>query len=395
MRIRLAVISDMHCSSRGPDEQLPSHVLTWKPRIPEEDHPVSALVSLIGRERLRADAVLVPGDLTDRVDRQGLLYGWLLVQEMQRELRAKVALATLGNHDVRTRPDASSRHHDPIEIARSAHPDFPTPKQASNHAFWGSGYCIHDLGSLRVLVLDSALAFNEVDADRGQVSLECLHAADAALEDLQPKLFQVALVHHHPIPHEALGLGAGDLMEHGSAMVDLLARRGFCLVVHGHKHHARLMYAGGAARLPVLACGSFSSTLMDRGLATNIRNLFHLITLERDAPDSPCLGLIESWQFNVTRGWNPATYESTLFPRRTGFGPPVPTQDLVSKTLEWLADRAFAEAADLVSALPQLLRLTPDEFLAYGTELASAGARLLPPAPDVPEAIGRPREASR
>ena len=66
-------------------------------------------------------------------------------------------------------------------------------------------------------------------------------------------------------------------MVNGSLLLSLLERFGFQLVVHGHKHHPKLSYAaGGGASPAVLASGSLAA-IATPILATNARNLFHLV----------------------------------------------------------------------------------------------------------------------
>lgn len=102
MGITIAVLSDLHChhSSCQPTESL---LITDADRSPPSQHPVSGLFELIEKHGLVADALLMAGDLTNKVDRQGIISGWDFVQDIARALKADILAPTLVNHDVISR----------------------------------------------------------------------------------------------------------------------------------------------------------------------------------------------------------------------------------------------------------------------------------------------------
>ena len=53
-------------------------------RVPAAQHPVEALLDRIKASQLHADFVVAPGDLANRVDRQGMISGWSFVHENRR-----------------------------------------------------------------------------------------------------------------------------------------------------------------------------------------------------------------------------------------------------------------------------------------------------------------------
>src|SRR5436190_1217368 len=81
MELSIAIVSDLHChhSSQGPAKSL---LLTDSDRSPSSQHPVESLIELIKTESLKASILLMPGDLTNEVDRQGMLLGWGFVHEI-------------------------------------------------------------------------------------------------------------------------------------------------------------------------------------------------------------------------------------------------------------------------------------------------------------------------
>ena len=136
MELTVGVVSDLHChhSSNGYAETL---LLTDAPRIPRTHHPVSALLDLISNENLRAEVMLMPGDITNKVDPQGMISGWGFTREIAEALGASTIAATLGNHDVISRIPSD----DPFSLPRNLYPQFPVAQTAAFDEFWSKGFC--------------------------------------------------------------------------------------------------------------------------------------------------------------------------------------------------------------------------------------------------------------
>jgi 3',5'-cyclic AMP phosphodiesterase CpdA len=365
MEVEIAVVSDFHCHPKSftPWDSLLHYDASRKPA---NNHPVAALLRLIEQRELRATVLLVPGDLTNRVDKKGFRAGWSYCLEIASALGAKSIIATLGNHDV----DYRKAVGDPFSFAKNLHPKFPVMGRANQRQFWDRGFCFITHDDLRVLVLNSVSQY----ADKNEVKRGCL--TDRQLEDIDDELaklskarFQVALVHHHPIQHEILGLGADDIMKGGEVLTNLLGKHRYNLVVHGHKHHPRLIYsAGGATPMPVFAAGSLAATT-EEGLLTNTRNLFHILHLY-DVPPEGCVsaGTIESWEFHLSVGWQPATIGASSLPAISGFGSRVLPLDLAKRVNIWFNARVlpgsggYFDWGDLLQELPQLRFVIPSDF---------------------------------
>jgi 3',5'-cyclic AMP phosphodiesterase CpdA len=324
MELTLAVISDLHChhSSSGYADSL---LITDLARTPMANHPVSALLYLIESRDIRADAVLMPGDITNKVDQQGMISGWGFVREIAEALRAPIVAPTLGNHDVNSRVPGD----DPFHLAKALFPQFPCKSEDVVNEFWARGFCKIESDDFRILIVNSVASHtNEVSAKRGLVSDQQLSHIRSFLTSAPRKKFQIAVFHHHPMLHEDINLGTADVMENGSLLMQTLSEGDVCLVVHGHKHHPKLSYAPGASPLPVLAAGSFSAGLK-YGLATRTRNVFHLLTLNENVAISGLIrGTVKSWQFQYGKGWTPASCDAVDFPHRTGFGCYAPPREL-------------------------------------------------------------------
>jgi len=353
------------------------------------------LLRLIDQEQLTAGALLVPGDLTNRMNLKGLHAGWGFCNEVAGALHTDLIAATLGNHDIDYLKKNGSN---PFRPARRLHERYPVSVAAEKEAFWKQGFCILDRPPLRVAIINSTSQFGDIaEVKRGFVTEKQLEMFRDRLRSLESQRFQVALVHHHPIQHEILGLGSDDLMKNGECLIEILREFGFHIVVHGHKHHPRITYsAGGMNSLAVLAAGSVAATT-EKGLLSNTRHLFHIIELDDDhvAACGPH-GIIRSWEFHLHRGWRPATIGAADVPALTGFGCRCDLAQLAQNISQWFEEKAgasgpgFFKWGELVATFPQLRYLIPTDLKDLATRLTNSyRIELMPPPPEAPERIGR------
>lgn len=390
MELNIAVVSDLHChhTSQGPAKTM---LLTDADRTPSNQHPVEALFELIKQQSLRANILLMPGDITNEVDPQGMLTGWGFVQEIARSLGASYVAPTLGNHDVISRTPTD----DAFKLARRlSSPKFPTEDAQAFDQFWSKGFFTIENEKWRVLVINSVTSHaNEAAAKQGFISEKQIDDIGRYISAVGSKAVQVAVCHHHTMLHEDIRLGKSDVMENGSLLSQKLAEQKFCLIVHGHKHHPKLSYAPGAQPIPVLAAGSFSAGLKN-GLASRTRNVFHLITIQLpQSVGTPVSGIIRTWQFREWKGWTPATWEAADFPHCTGFGCFDHPHNLASQIESIFRAKGtrFEHWSKIVAELPNIRLIPPSTFEAVGKRLKELGIDLDPLPPDEPKYIGVPQ----
>ena len=387
MELTIAVVSDLHChhSSAVPAETM---LLTDAPRSPASHHPVEALRELLRTNSITADVMVMPGDITNRMDNQGIISGWDYVGQIAIALRARLLAATLGNHDVQSR---NPKKGDPFSAARLLVPSFPLSEDGPLNEFWANGFCIVDSDNVRIVIINSVASHTTKDAaEHGLITSDQLARLKSALAGGPKKTFQIAVCHHHPMLHEDIGLGTNDVMENGSLLTELLAANGFHLVIHGHKHHPKLSYAPGATPLPVLAAGSFAAG-MKNGLASITRNLFHVITLRlSESPGLLVKGIIKTWQFRLSKGWVPASWASADFPFETGFGCYDPPATIAAKIVAAVQDNPteLLQWAAISAKVPELPYVIPSTFEQVGVELDPFGIRMYPTPPDKPDIVG-------
>lgn len=374
MPVTLAIISDLHCQSQDSEEKETFLYYDADP-TPRNKHPVGSLIRLIQEEGITADVLLVPGDLTNQMGTMGLLGAWGYALQVSRELQTGLVAATVGNHDVDSRRQLGD---DPFRFPREmVEPDFPVPDEVRRQYYWQNGFCMVDHGNLQVLVLNSAADHDQQEEiERGGVTDARLEQIADYLHNSHRTNFRVALAHHHPILHEGCGLGPEDVMRNGSFLLDLLGDQGFDLMIHGHKHHPRLIYGpGGQNSVAVLAAGSLAANnVRNLGLNTFTRNMFHIITLDEPVDRCDHCGTVKSWEFAMGEGWQASKRQSARMPNQTGFGCRVRIDELAEEAVEVLArsGERFLEWNRMLADMPHLAYLIPLDLIALGSRLRPA-----------------------
>jgi predicted phosphodiesterase len=363
-RVTFAVISDMHC--RLAKDPTDSSLEVGSARIPQADHPVQALLDLIEKRGIRADALLIPGDLTNRASREGLSQAWDFALEIGAALRCKRTIPVLGNHDIDSQRSVPER--EPFYNARNLRPGFPFREPSAVQGFFSDGFCVLDVGrDTQIVAINTVIDHHdEESAKRGTFDHSRIVRLAQVLHEFKRTAIRVALMHHHPVLHSGPFKPDRDVLATGDALLQVLREHGCALIIHGHKHLARLTVVNGT---PVLACGSFSANL---GIyASSMANMFHLIDLEH--ANGSIRGRIETWVFHYSLGWGRANPEHSGFPHLTGFGSLRTVQEIETELAQLATANAAADrlsAAQVAAASPELVHLTPSELatLASGLE---------------------------
>lgn len=300
-RLRLAVLSDLHYD-QSVDAQ---HYRPSTARNGLAGDPMEALLELVKRStpssgveaKLAADYLLCAGDITNKANAGGFSQGWQKLKELQSALGATHLLATTGNHEVSSRAGDkdnqtgnSEQALDPL-AAIQQHPDYPCTAFADDTmrwVYWGRGYQIVEEPHALFLLINSShfhptTRLNEFDRGRiGDVALALLRTELKARVERNKQRAFVALLHHHPIPHQPLDLVEDRInMYNGTQLMAALQETGVTwLVIHGHKHYGRLVPSQGGMGNPIVfAAGSFGAFL-DGELATKTQQQFYLLEVD-------------------------------------------------------------------------------------------------------------------
>ena len=322
--LRFAVASDLHVFEKPKDPKAadndPSALAIGEDEADSVRHPIAALLKLIEDEKLRADALLCPGDLGDQASTAGIQYAWAKLVQVQKKLKAKDLFATVGNHDVDSRSVRNS--HDPRGFLQTLRPNFPCSRVGEVDKFWSRHFVVIDKPDFRIVLLNSS-AFHGYEGEHahGRVSEHTLSLLREELSKKPDKTVNVLMCHHHPMMHSDRKLGDHDTMKQGKELLDMLTDDGEWFVIHGHKHDPRLSYASGTSSdTPVVfAAGSLTASLYPE-IASTARNQFYIIEFPTDEiPTKGLVGTFRAWDWIYEDGFKPATKDSGL-PHLGSFG---------------------------------------------------------------------------
>ena len=333
-----------------------------------------------GAHEFEADYLVCPGDVTNQASAAGFEVGWSKLKALQVALGAQHLLATTGNHEVHSRAGEkddvvglSTQALDPL-AAIQQHADYPSTclNDSDRWVYWGRGYQIVEKPNILFVIINSSHFHPTTRAnefERGRIS-------DIALDLLKTELNQriavdkkrvfVALLHHHPIPHEAGTAPEENIQMHnGSQLIRMLDDTNVAwLVIHGHKHEGRLIQAQGSNNPPtVFAAASFGAAL-DGVLATKTRQQFYILNLDvcdhSIEPTAKCR--IRAWYWTGT-SWEPARKLAEGLPDRCGYQIPQPHRPTVLEALlRTLRDSgSFLEWEEAVARHTELGYLPPDQ----------------------------------
>lgn len=359
---RIALLSDLHAGTKAAaqpagDVKLYSDVEHASPT----EHPLYGLHALIEQECLETDAIVCPGDMTNKAEKQAINFVWRELHILKGKLKAKAIIATVGNHDV------DSRNHSgdgfPRETLMRLVPSFPAGDDALSDHYWAHGYYICRVGEVRFLIINSCWLHEARDElNRGAITTYTLEKIAQELNQSSGGLASIAVLHHHPHPHTELGLGTDDVIQNGQALLSMLSHDGSWLVIHGHKHHPKIETAQGQFQPPfVLACGSFSGRLEGANAHVS-RNYFHI--LEMDLGNHAARGRVLSWAWLPGAGWRRYQSSDGQFPTEFGFGREQNIDDIAQGIETSLGRSSFAQWQRLQRENPQIGYLMPAE-LAY------------------------------
>lgn len=327
-KIRIAVVSDIHASIPSGDGGAASYVSTAPNADSTERDAILSLERLIEDKGISADFLICCGDMADRANPTALNYIWGKINHIADLLNAK-PIATVGNHDIDSRYAESE--FDARGLLRNLTPSYPLGVQHLNHEFWSRNFVVMRPEGLRIVVLNSC-AYHGVNPDpnapeyvHGRVSSFTLGDLKRELEsEGDSKRVNILLCHHHPHKHQDIEQADYSVMVGGEKLIDLLrdSKLGPWMIMHGHKHHPRLIHGAGGARAPlVFGAGSLSAKL-HADLQGSARNQFYLLEFHTDAAedlDLEVAGEIHAWDYRLGTGWVPAKRDSGL-PKRSGFG---------------------------------------------------------------------------
>ena len=376
--MKIMVISDIHAFAQGGDGDKPSYVKV------ADGAPQTATGQFLDFIKANPDylpdVILCPGDMCDRAEPIGLQYAWGFLNELKELSPNAILFGTVGNHDLDSRFNLSD--FDAKGMLQELRPSFPYVPSIEDvetsttlrRQYWSDNFFTVVHQGIRFVILNSAAFHGYGKVQEGGTS-ECEHGriSEATLRHLKKHLkeendhlkkvgeppirFSVLMCHHHLMKDGEINDKDYSEMIGGSALLEMLSdtHYGRWLVVHGHRHKARLFPTGGSTAPYILSAASFSSTNANYPAATP--NQVHLINVDLDEMLAtkliPC-GTIKSLTYNpAAKKWLDKQVQSGGLPFETGFG--------FRGSLEELADLintkigpAYENWGNLVSEIPKL-----------------------------------------
>lgn len=380
-RIRIAVVSDLHCLYKSDDTAAGiSFLYSNAPKLPIARHPVHALLDMLKNDvKVRADILICPGDIADKADEQGLITGWDYLKKIQRGLAARHLFTTIGNHDVDSRRMHSS-YTSAFQLLQTLDDDYPNKEY--NDFFWSKKFAFIEIEDFQVLVINTCHNHSsKADANQSVISPETLQLIEGELRKAPKPKYRFAFCHHHPVKHSNIDIQYkdGDVIDNGDKLIALLNKYDFQIIVHGHKHDPRVKKENS---LTVFAAGSFSSLMNIRELGAD--NCFHIIDLYPNKKQ----GIIKSWIYAPTRGWE--IKSDREFPCLTGFGNEQSVESIAKECDELFKEKH--ESTLVYSAVtqrcPDIQYLIPDDQKKLSDILKNEyGLTLVPTLPNIPKIL--------
>lgn len=313
-RIKIGVISDLHCTYSKEYESQDTILFSNTLKFGNRKNQVLALLRLIKDNNLTCDYLLCPGDITNKMDVQGLISGYGYLREIQSALCAKQLICTPGNHDIDfCRENRSLFPHACDSLKHLDVANYPLSDQNLSNLLLNEGACVYSDDEIAILCVNSVTNFTDKDSAREIfLSETLLTKIDNMLQRIPETIkIRVALTHHHPIMYTDLNFrkyNVMDFIKNGDQLIEVIDRHHFGLLIHGHKHKAKLKHLESVT---LFCAGSFSAK-QNTQLGDD-ENLFHIIEIE---PENPMKGIIHSWSYGEGSSWKPSHH----FPEITGFG---------------------------------------------------------------------------
>lgn len=311
--LRMAVLTDIHAFS-GSEGAAPSWINLAEDQSNATINPFAGLHTKIAQDAsMRADIVICCGDMGDRASPEGQQYVWQEINKLKDALGASQVLGTAGNHDMDSR--FSNSKFDARGQLQALNPPFPVAQNDRWLEYWARNFTVVTTGGARFVLLNSS-AYHGYQKDKsppeylqGRVSDRTLDSLLSQLKSEGKAAANVLVCHHHPLRNDQIKVEDYSEMQNGDRLINTLidAKAGPWLIIHGHKHLPRILYAPGGNVAPtIFSAGSFSAKLYPE-YGGKARNEFYIVDLEIPGAIgsvSSLRGSVSTWQWTYGNGWD-------------------------------------------------------------------------------------------
>jgi UDP-2,3-diacylglucosamine pyrophosphatase LpxH len=379
--INIAVMSDLHIGIAArakdlcPEPPTSSRRDLARYKSKTENNFREKFVQFIERKSIRADYLVLPGDLTNKARPNEVQIASDFIKQAADALcvpHDKIMFAP-GNHDVDWSvydPNDDTGVRWGQRYVPIGHNDFhfrALVNFGEGDLFAPPHFTAWSFGDLLAIGYNSASQDTptpETRVHHGLADPAHLDEISSFLDRLGPPDGRVRLfiVHHHLIDFSSPIPSATDfsLMTNAENMLKLLHEHNFDLVIHGHKHHPRFE-THTHPHLPIICSGSFSVEI-DTQWAGTVDNQFHVVSIDgRAGTEKLIKGKVTSWTNNHSRGWIPSEESTSGIHHIIPFGSYVMPNELDALLepfiMEWLTTHTHILWREVVDNFPELEHL--------------------------------------
>ncbi|MBE7184527.1 MAG: metallophosphoesterase [Methylobacterium mesophilicum] len=381
--MKLLVVSDLHAYSVDPaDGSRPSFMST---KDSSERSLGNSFLKLIQDGTIdKPDIIICPGDLGDKADATAINYAWTFLKNLTALSNKRLLLAATGNHDLNSRYAGGA--YDAKGQLLELLPVYPvlsnlTREIAADVAlqmrYWTWNFCSKIVGKVRFVVLNTS-AFHghgEGELEHGRISDITLASMKKNIKEENsnlvaqgksiPKL-NVLICHHHLEKDGSINDRDYSSISGAHALTQFLSDTdyGRWLVIHGHRHRARMFMLGGQTGPVVLSSASLSAT-RDRDYDNTSPCQAHLVTLDFDAMQEHSFvpaGSVKSFTWVNATGWDLSRSQDGGLPPDTGFGFRGSLDRLARDVATFINGRPLVPWSDVISELPTIPFVTYSEL---------------------------------
>lgn len=389
-RLQLAVISDIHVGERARARDLcPENTPGRKTKL--DDKYKEKFLQFLKEENLRADYLILPGDVTHSAQPDEVKIASELIDAVAAALGVKLENIVFvpGNHDVdwevlKLLDSTGLRHQQRYDPIRHKNFHFKTIVERGNGSlFEAPHFTVWAYNDLLVVGYNSSHHDKPKELHHGLINPGHFEEMRKVLATFTPSYDQLRLflVHHHPLQYSDPTPDPPDvsIMVNAEQLQALLREFNFDILVHGHKHLPRFnTYSlNGSPEVAILCSGSFSVQIDTRWTGT-VNNQFHLITVDgRDSEEHLIFGRVDSWSYYYTRGWVPSDATHDGIPPLEPFGTyfrPAKLESLLRPILErGFTIHDFIEWSWVLEQDPALRHVRPEVVVRALDQLATDG----------------------
>ncbi|MCK4417785.1 MAG: metallophosphoesterase [Candidatus Latescibacteria bacterium] len=381
----LAVVSDLHIGNKARAKDLCPY---------EESEAIEktyreTFLEFINQQDIRADYLLIPGDVTDGAQPDEVKLASEVISEIAKALNVPLERIVFvpGNHDVdwkalKLKDATGFRHSQRYAPLRDDQWIFEQiMSRGQNHICEKPYFSLWKDGNLLVEGYNSSWDDDpKLALHRGSVNQKHLLILEKELSTISSSSSQVRilLVHHHPVQYSNPIPNDPDfsIMVNAENLLGLLQKYHFDLLIHGHKHNPRfkIYMVDSGFPIAILCSGSFSAVLDPRWSGL-VNNQFHMVRIFGRDEESQCVyGEVESWTYVCGHGWRPSESHNGI-EHKYPFGTYVLPENLKS-TLHLFLKKEFengqnVEWSAIVSRFPHFQHLPHNLLMGTLDNLAS------------------------